>query len=407
VSNSSLNAHNLKAFIPTYKVLRSGIVRDVPQDVTAELLRDSISSPIKVLEIHRLNRRLKLDNEVNYVPSCTICLKFAGQILPRFIYLFNCRYSVYPFIPKTRICFSCFRVGHLNKTCKSRPRCLYCGETVHDSSEVYSLKQAPPKCINCKGDHLATSHDCPRVMTHKMALSMAATENIPFADALRSVGSSLPSSHTSISDPRLDFFNFPPLSRHRSSRSPPNFFALNNFAVLSGLSSSGDSSIPSSSYSSTLKNPTLSAPRPIRDPRFKQSSPPFSSSSPPTPNNHHNSNHTPAFPREHRYLLISPHGRLAPIEHTGAYRSPFSPFPDSSGCPVPSETQAQLDEIYRLLSNSEILQHLLVTLRGITPSLNINQNINPAVLPTTFRPPPSSYDLQSFSSWARGSPSQP
>jgi len=151
VSNGSLSAHNLSAFIPSYKVLRTGIVRDVPQDISVELLRESISSPIKVLELHRLNRRTKSGTDIHYVPSRTVCLKFAGQSLPQFIYLFNSKYSVFPFISKTRICFSCFRVGYLSKACKSRPRCLHCGDAAHDSSQICAQTQGPPKCINCEG----------------------------------------------------------------------------------------------------------------------------------------------------------------------------------------------------------------------------------------------------------------
>jgi len=186
VINNSLS-YNLRAFIPSYKILRTGIVRDVLscEDISVELLRESISSPIKVLELHRLNRRVKMSNEIQYVPSHTVCLKFVGQSLPRFIYLFNCRYLVLPFIPKTRICFACFRIRYLSKTCKSHPRCLYCGEAAHDSSDTCSQKQGPPRCINCGGDYLATSHDCPKVLKHEMALSLAATEIIPLIDALR------------------------------------------------------------------------------------------------------------------------------------------------------------------------------------------------------------------------------
>jgi len=248
VSNNSLTSHNLRAFIPSYKVLRADIIRDVLQDLSIELLRESVSSPIKVLELHRLNRRMKTDNTTRYVPSRTVCLKFT---LPRFIYLFNCRYSVYPFIPKTRICFSCFRVGHLSK---ARPRCLYCGEAAHDSSADCARKQSPPTCINCSGDHLATSHDCPKVLTHKMALSLAATENISFTEALRYIGSSLSSTSTSFADPRFDFHSFPSLPRHRSSRSSPHFFSPNSFSVLSNLPSSGDSSSSSKPFSSIVKH---------------------------------------------------------------------------------------------------------------------------------------------------------
>jgi len=156
--------------------------------------------------------------------------------------------SCHPFYPENENLFSCFRVGHLSKTCKSQPRCLYCGESVHDSPDVCSLKQALPKCINCKGDHLVTSHDCIRVIEHKMAHSLAATENISFLDALRSFNSSSspPTSSTpSFSDPRLDFRNFPLLSKSRSSLSysPPQLFSTNRFSPLSNFSLPNDSSL--------------------------------------------------------------------------------------------------------------------------------------------------------------------
>jgi len=185
--------------------------------------------------------------------------------LNMYIYLFNCRYPVAPFIPKMRICFSCFRVGYLSRTYKSRPRCLYCGESAH-SSEICPLKQALPKYINCKGDHLATSHNCIRVIEHKMAHSLAATENISFLDALRSVNSSSSptSSTSSFSDPRFDFRNFLLLSKSRSSYSPPQFFSINRFSSLSNLSPPGDSSLITKPFSSILKHPASSVYRPAK-----------------------------------------------------------------------------------------------------------------------------------------------
>jgi len=403
VSNSSLFSHNLKAFIPTYKVLRARIVKDVPQDLSVELLRESISSSIKILEIHRLNRRIKIDNEIRYVPSRTVCLKFAGQSLLGFIYLFNCRYPVQPFIPKTRICFSCFRVGHLSKVCKSRPRCLHCGEASHDTPEICAFKQSSPKCINCNGEHLATSHDCPKVLT----LSLAATRNIPFAEALRSVCSSFPSSPTSITDPRLDFHNFPPLPRHPSSGSPPNFFSPNSFSALSNLSPSNESSVPPppKSFSSSLRNPRPSH----RAPLSKQHSPLSSSSSPSSSNNlHRNCQPASAFPQEHRDLLLHPHGRPVPIpaEHTQAFNSSFSPSLNHIAHPVFSEFQP--NEIHRLSPNpAEIIQQLLILLRCLSPLLDSNPNVNPSFFPMISRPPFSPYDSHSSSSWAQDSFSQP
>jgi len=87
VNNHSLTASNLKAFIPPY---RTGVVRDIPQDVPLETLKEYIFSPIKILELHRLNRRLKSGNDIQYMLSRTLCIKFAGQSLPNFIYFHNC-----------------------------------------------------------------------------------------------------------------------------------------------------------------------------------------------------------------------------------------------------------------------------------------------------------------------------
>jgi len=94
---------------------------------------------------------------------------------------------------------------HLSKACKGRSRCLYCGNSTHDSAEDYVLKQSPPKCTNCDDGHLATSHDCLEVIKHKMVLS-AATENISFMEVKRLVDSSSSSFNSSYtSNPRFDF----------------------------------------------------------------------------------------------------------------------------------------------------------------------------------------------------------
>jgi len=111
VSDASLDGLNLKAFIPSHRILRAGIVRDIPSDFSIEVLREVISSSSKILEIHRLNRKVKVGTDIQYVPSRTICVKFAGQSLPPFIYFYNCRYPVLPFVPKARICYACYRIG--------------------------------------------------------------------------------------------------------------------------------------------------------------------------------------------------------------------------------------------------------------------------------------------------------
>jgi len=223
IEDGSLIGRNLKAFAPIHRILRTGIIRDVPQDFTIDMIKDSIISPIKILEIHRLNRRTKIDNEIKYLPSRTVCVKFSGQLLPEYVYLCNCRYVVSPYIPKARICFSCFKVGHVSKVCKGKPRCIYCGNDRHSPPESCPRAQPPFSCLNCSGDHLATSHLCPDVVKHKMALSMASANNIPYSEARKSIYSrSRNSSPPRFADPRYDYWNFPNLPNpHSKSLSPP------------------------------------------------------------------------------------------------------------------------------------------------------------------------------------------
>jgi len=266
ISNEQLSVHKLKAFIPLHKVLRTGIIRDVPQDFTLEMLKESTSSVVRILEIHRLNRRVKIDGELKYVPSRTICIKFAGQILPPHVFIYGCKYDVFPFIPKTRICFSCFRVGHMSRSCKSQPRCIYCGGNGHKENEECTLKSSPPVCINCKGAHLPTSHECALVVRHKMVLSLASTENLSIADARKRIGNSSYNSSSPVSDPRFDFRGFPSLPRRQQS-TPLSGFANrsyvdpNPFSPLENLLS--DDRVlgsPQGSYSSVAARPPRVSP---------------------------------------------------------------------------------------------------------------------------------------------------
>jgi len=66
VSRDQMSVYKLRAFIPTHRVLRTGIVRDVPQDFSLEALRELTSSSIKILEFHRLNHRVKTEASRRY-----------------------------------------------------------------------------------------------------------------------------------------------------------------------------------------------------------------------------------------------------------------------------------------------------------------------------------------------------
>jgi len=416
VNNHSLTASNLKAFIPSYRILRTGIVRDIPQDVPIETLKECISSPIKILEIHRLNRRLKSGKDIQYVPSRTLCIKFAGQSLPNFIYFHNCRFPVSPFIPKTRICFSCFRVGHLSKTCKSRPRCLHCGELQHPAAEVCPSKHSSTKYINCGGDHLATSHECPRVLHHKTALSLAATKNISLTEALRLVNSSPPYSSGSPSwdppDPRFDFTNFPYLPRQRHSPTSDFDISLSNrFSPLSNMLSPRDpppySPIPKP-YTSAVKNSNSNSnPNPNPSHSFNRFySSPYSNlnpdhSGPPIRALRH------PYPKAHQDLLFNPNGRPPPPIINNLTFPPLSQPPSQESNVTSPYSDFSLADIHRLLINhTELLRHLYDLLGGSLPSIPaaVHDTFSPSMTPG---PPPSFQELYHPSPGSQASPTLP
>jgi len=187
VQNTRLEKENLKAFIPTYRTIRTGIMRDIPQHFDEFELLQFFDSLFKVIEVKRLNRRIIINGETKYMSSRIICLKFAGQILPKYVFFFRNRYDVFPFVSK--ICFVCYRIGHISNNCRGKLRCIFYGGT-HDSAVSCSSKNENSSCINCRGrggKHLATSHDCPIIIRHKMILSLAAAENIPFVEAKQKI----------------------------------------------------------------------------------------------------------------------------------------------------------------------------------------------------------------------------
>jgi len=150
VLNPRLTKENLKAFVPVYRTIRSGIIKDILQHYDEADLLEFLDSPFKVAEVKRLNRRIRVNGETKYIFSRTVCLKFVGQILPKYVFLCHNRYEVFPFIPKIKICFSCYRMGHISKACKGKLRCSFCGKDPHDNNDSCSERNKLPRCINAR-----------------------------------------------------------------------------------------------------------------------------------------------------------------------------------------------------------------------------------------------------------------
>ena len=57
-------------------------------------------------------------------------------------------------------CYNCQSFGHSAKNCRSKQKCLTCGES-HPHKGCPNKEAKKPKCANCKGPHVASYKGCP------------------------------------------------------------------------------------------------------------------------------------------------------------------------------------------------------------------------------------------------------
>ena len=72
-------------------------------------------------------------------------------------------YKVYEFrapISVMQCYYNCQSFGHSAKTCRSKQKCLICGEN-HSHKGCPSRELRKPTCANCKGPHVASYKGCP------------------------------------------------------------------------------------------------------------------------------------------------------------------------------------------------------------------------------------------------------
>ncbi|KYN27586.1 hypothetical protein ALC57_03021, partial [Trachymyrmex cornetzi] len=162
--------------------LRTGVIRDIPVDIDDEIVKRYLVSQNKIIEVNRLMRQTIKDGKSELIPSKFLCIKFSGQMLPKYVSLFHTRHAVSTFIPKVRICYNCFRAGHISKSCRSNARCVRYGEPPHANSQECSMQDVPPRCINCNGSHLppllTTAHWS---LNTKDYYSRRSGEHLPFS----------------------------------------------------------------------------------------------------------------------------------------------------------------------------------------------------------------------------------
>ena len=159
-----------------------GVIRDHNQDLvdmSDEDIRRELS-PQGVLKVNRFI--LKKDGKD--IKTNTLFLTFDFPKPPEKIKLGYYIVNVSPYIPNPLRCFQCQKFGHSKRWCKNKPACWKCGCEGHDGSECTSETTC---CLNCKGDHYASSKSCPVWIQEKEIQRVKTVRCLSYGDARRIV----------------------------------------------------------------------------------------------------------------------------------------------------------------------------------------------------------------------------
>ena len=154
-----------------------GIMRD-PSRFFAEMTEFDLATELKdqgVVGVKRFTYR----KDGNFVPTNTYLLNFAQSSAPKSI---KAGYVVLPietYIPNPLRCFKCQKFGHGMNSCRGKVVCAHCGEH-HNSVDCSSNLK---KCVNCLGEHSASSKQCPQRQMNVKINQIKYTQNVSFEDA--------------------------------------------------------------------------------------------------------------------------------------------------------------------------------------------------------------------------------
>lgn len=374
INNQILKTKNLCAFIPSFRIQRQGIIRNIPLDISEEEIKKEFNSPFDIISVRRLNRRSTSseaeENTIQYIPTRSISLKFNSQNLPKYVFLYMVRYEINPFVSKVPSCTSCYRYGHIKAQCKGFPRCSHCADRAHEGNSPCPFINFPPVCINCKGSHKSGDPTCSELFTQKQIRHLAASKNLPFLEAKKIIRNS----RNNLSNPQFDFSKFPELN---DSPTPDDSLHSSSFGHISPQQLSLNRSYADAASSRPVRAPSSS---------IERKSPNISS--------RNNRIHSSFFKQSsgipaafHGPLLIAPHGNL-PQAHPD-FSTPVSQisFSPSSG----SSPTSQFSSANLILDFQSFLTHFINIANNLiekfaSPSNEYHNTLHSNALPAQITP---------------------
>ena len=123
-------------------------------------------------------RRITVMREGQRKATGTFILTFNGSHLPSTLKAGYLSVKVNTYIPNPMRCFKCQKYGHFSSNCNHAEICEKCAQPKHTDNCTENIC-----CINCKGDHAASSRDCPMWKQEKEIQAIKVKNNIPYFEA--------------------------------------------------------------------------------------------------------------------------------------------------------------------------------------------------------------------------------
>ncbi|XP_022831899.1 uncharacterized protein LOC111360253 [Spodoptera litura] len=154
-----------------------GIVKGIDLDLDEEELTNILNAEAEILAIKRLKR---LTPEGNWIDCESVRVSFKGNVLPQYIYAYDCRFKVDPYVFPVTQCSGCWQFGHIIKYCPTKKiLCPKCGGN-HENCTIKDFT-----CLNCKGNHFVLDKTCPVFRKEKSIRIIMSEKQVTYRRALQ------------------------------------------------------------------------------------------------------------------------------------------------------------------------------------------------------------------------------